>query len=130
MTAKPLERADEAPSYDKHLSTITFENILHLDYGALEDVGDSTVNVNMQDTEGMTMLHHAAALGFRDAVRALVTDGRCDYSIRDNQGRYAFELALEWSGDIAVARLLEKKLMQQAAARGVPAYIQRVKPSH
>lgn len=80
------------------------------------------VNVNVQDDSGMTPLHHAAARGARPCIRLLVASGQCDYLIRDKQGRYAFELAIEWARDYAVGRLLSMKQAQQAAARGVPAY--------
>lgn len=80
------------------------------------------VNVNVRDGQGMTPLHHAAARGARPCIRLLVASGKCDYLIRDNQGRYAFELAIEWARDYAVGRLLTMKQAQQAAARGVPAY--------
>lgn len=82
-------------------------------------------DVNVRDDEGLTPLHHAAARGARHAIRALVKSGRCDYLIRDNKGRYAFELAIEWARDHAVARLLMTKQAQQAARLGLPAYIPR-----
>lgn len=80
------------------------------------------VNVNLRDKQGMTPLHHAAASGARPCIRLLVASGKCDYLIRDSQGRYAFELAIEWARDYAVGRLLAKKQAQQAAAQGVTAY--------
>lgn len=79
-------------------------------------------DVNVQDAHGMTALHHAAAHGARPCIRILVGSGKCDYLIRDHMDRYAFEIADEWARDYAVARLLAKKQLQQAAARGVPAY--------
>lgn len=91
----------------------------------LEHMIADGVDVNMQDAYGMTALHHAAAKGARECVRALVACGRCDYLMRDHDGRYAFELALEWGRDHAIAELLEKKQAEQAFARGVPAYIPR-----
>ena len=80
------------------------------------------INVNFQDDEGMTALHHAAALGARPCIRLLVASGRCDYLLRDNQDRYAYQLARQWARDYAVGRLLAKKQAQQAATRGVAAY--------
>lgn len=89
------------------------------------DVGGQPINVNVQDESGMTALHHAAALGARPCIRLLVATGKCNYLLRDNKGRYAFELAAEWARDYAVARLLAKKQAQQAAAQGVPAFMPR-----
>jgi len=81
--------------------------------------------VNAQDDDGMTALHHAAAKGARPCIRLLVATGKCDYLIRDNRGRYAFELAVEWGRDYAVARLLMQKQARQAAAQAVPAFVPR-----
>jgi ankyrin repeat protein len=86
----------------------------------LEEPG---ANVNVRDEQGMTPLHHAAARGARPCIRLLVASGQCDYLIRDNQGRYAFQLAIEWARDYAVGRLLSKKQAQQAHERGVPAFV-------
>ena len=74
---------------------------------------------NFQDDEGMTALHHAAARGARTSLRMLVASGKCDYLIADNRGRYPSDLAIEWSRDFAVARLLTRKRMEQAHAQGV-----------
>jgi len=77
-------------------------------------------NVNVQDERGMTALHYAAANGARPCLRILVSSGRCDYLIKDNRDLYAFELAIEWGKDYAVARLLGKKQRQQALKEGKP----------
>lgn len=82
-------------------------------------------DVNVADDYGMTPLHHAAVRGARPCVRLLVASGRCDFLARDKQGRYAFELAIEWAKDFAIARLLMNKQAEQAAAQGVPAYVPR-----
>lgn len=73
----------------------------------------------------MTLLHHAAARGARPGIRLLVGSGKCDYPLTDNQGRYAFELAIEWARDYAVGTLLSKHQVRQAHERGVPAYVPR-----
>ena len=77
-------------------------------------------NVNVQDERGMTALHYAASNGARPCLRLLVSSGRCDYLIKDNRNLYAFELAIEWGKDYAVARLLGKKQRQQALKEGKP----------
>ena len=82
-------------------------------------------DVNLPDTEGMTLLHHAAARGARPGIRMLVGSGKCDYLLTDNKGRYASELAIEWARDYAVGRLLSKHQAMQAYQRGVPAYVPR-----
>lgn len=77
------------------------------------------VDVNQQDEEGMTALHHAAAYGARPCIRILVNSGRCDYLLKDNQGRYASELAFTYAQDYAVGILLVKKEAKQAREQGV-----------
>jgi len=82
-------------------------------------------DVNMPDKDGMTLLRHTAACGARPGIRMLVASGKCDYLLTDNKGRYAFELAIEWSRDYAVGRLLSKHQAILAYQRGVPAYVPR-----
>ena len=95
------------------------------DADSLRDALATSGDINAQDDHGMTALHHAAARGVRPCIRLLVASGKCDYLIRDNQGRYAYELAVEWGRDYAVARLLMQKQARQAAAQGVPAFVPR-----
>lgn len=80
---------------------------------------DSGADVNQQDEEGMTALHYAAAYGARPCIRILVNSGRCDYLLKDSQGRYASELAFEQAQDYAVGILLVKKEAKQAREQGV-----------
>jgi hypothetical protein len=83
------------------------------------------VDVNFQDEEGMTALHHAASLSARPWLRHLVKSNRCDYLIQDNEGRYASDLAIGWARDYAVGRLLRIHQVRQAWERGVPAWEKR-----
>ena len=88
----------------------------------LQGLIDEGADVNYQDKNGMTVLHHAAARGARPCIRALVNSGQCDYLIKDNENRYSYEIAIEWAKDYAVGRLLAKKQKQQALKEAVPAY--------
>ena len=108
-----FERRDRLMSAVQQLSAARLARVL----------ADPDLDVNVQDSQGMTALHHAAARGARPCIRLLVATGKCNYLLPDKQGRYAFELALEWARDYAVARLLMKKQVQQAHKRGVPAYV-------
>lgn len=95
--------------------------------GILRMLLEEGADPNRQDDEGMTVLHHAAGLGNRACIRALVGAGTCDYLISDHYGRYASDLAIEWARDFGVARLLSKKRRQQALLRGVAAYVAPLK---
>ena len=85
-------------------------------------------NPNAQDRRGMTPLHHAAAVGSRPSIRALVNSGKCDYLIPDGEGRYPFEVAAESTDDFGIVRLLQKKQVQQAHRQGGPVCMPRVPP--
>ena len=102
------------------------EVLAHTRFGDADMVKDLIekyhADVNYQDQNGMTALHHAAALGARPCIRVLVNSGQCDYLLKDKENRYAYELAIIWAKDYAVGRLLAKKQAQQALEQGVPAF--------
>ncbi|MNP22925.1 Ankyrin repeats (3 copies) [compost metagenome] len=79
-------------------------------------------DINFQDKYGMTALHHAAATSYRPCIRVLTSFNECSYLLQDYKGRYASDLAFEWSKDYAVGLLLQKKQVRQAYAQGVPAW--------
>ena len=114
----------EAPQETRSLVELVGTGDARLVKRALEAGAD----VNAQDHNDMTALHHAAALGARPCLRLLVASGRCDYLIQDRRGRYASDLAIEHGRDFAVARLLGRKQVLQALAQGVPPYVRRNAP--
>jgi hypothetical protein len=76
--------------------------------------------VNYQSPlSGQTVLHITAATKARKALRVLVGSGRCDYLLRDNEGRMASELAYLFGEDSAVTRWLRIHERRQANARGI-----------
>lgn len=84
--------------------------------------GVSREIVNMQDAEGLTPLHRAAARGSRKCVRLLVQSGKCNHLLTDDHGNYAADLALLWAKDFALARWLSRHQTRQAFERGVQAW--------
>ena len=111
-----MDRADEDPFVDDFGRLIREGRIIFASKNL-----HPFVDVNKQDDNGMTPLHHAAAVGARSVVRMLVKSGRCNYLIQDKWGRYASDLAYEWGQDPAISRLLTIKQTQLAEELGVPA---------
>jgi hypothetical protein len=75
---------------------------------------------NWQDPQtGQSALHVTAATKARRALRVLIGSGRCDYLLRDRQGRLASEMAYLYGEDSAVTRWLRIHERRQAAAKGI-----------
>lgn len=76
--------------------------------------------VNYQHPQtGQTAMHLASARRARRIVRAILKTGKCDFLVRDHQGRLASELAHLYGRDPALARLLGYKERQQGDEQGV-----------
>lgn len=85
--------------------------------GALIEEG---VPANWQDPQtGQTALHVTAATKARRALRVLIGSSRCDYLLRDRQGRLASEMAYLYGEDPAVTRWLRIHERRQAEAQGI-----------
>jgi ankyrin repeat protein len=81
---------------------------------------DAGIDINYRHPRsGQTALHVAAAAQARHAVRVLLGTGKCDFLMRDRQGRLASELAYTHGGDPALARLLGNKERKQAEEQGI-----------
>jgi ankyrin repeat protein len=80
----------------------------------VEGMIEAGIDVNYQDSNGMTALHYAAEKGARPCLRLLVNNGECNYLLENTNGRTASELAYIWAKDYGVGRLLVKKEASQA----------------
>lgn len=96
------------------------EMIKRFDAKAVRTLILAEANVNVQDEFGMTPMHYAAALGARPCLRILISSKRCDLTIHDNEYRYSSQLAMRFSRDYAVARLLSKHEARQLHEKGLP----------
>jgi ankyrin repeat protein len=81
---------------------------------------DQNAPVNFVDVfAGATALHYTAAYRARPALRVLLKSGKCDFLLRDGEGRLPSQLAREYGHDDAMARLLMIKEIRQAQAQGI-----------
>jgi ankyrin repeat protein len=81
---------------------------------------DRNAPVNHRDlVDHATALHYVAAYRARPALRVILKSGKCDFLVRDGQGRLPSQLARELGRDAAMARLLLIKEIQQAQAQGI-----------
>jgi len=66
-----------------------------------------------------TALHYAAAYAARPALGVLLSNEKCDFLIRDWEGRLPSEIAREYGRDREMAHRLLIKEMRQARAQGI-----------
>ncbi|MGC3983109.1 MAG: ankyrin repeat domain-containing protein [Steroidobacteraceae bacterium] len=116
-------RLEELPMDEHENGALLIRGAKAADLLVVEFLLARGAEINSKDGRGMTALHHAAAIGARPCIRALMKSPSCDYLARDTQGRYPSDLAIEWAGDYALARLLAWKQLKQAAGEGVPPWI-------
>jgi len=68
---------------------------------------DPKIDVNfIEDGTGLTALHIAAARNASAILRLLVATGRCQFDLKDGQGRTAARLAMTVANNPAVSRYL------------------------
>ena len=86
----------------------------------LQRLIDRNAPVNfIEPHDHATALHYIAAYRARPALRVILKSGKCDFLIRDGQGRLPSQLAREFGHDDAMARLLVIKEIRQAQAQGI-----------
>jgi ankyrin repeat protein len=86
----------------------------------IQQLLDQNAPVNYADSEDQaTALHYVAAYRAPPALRILLKSGKCDFLIRDGQGRLPSQLAREFGRDPAMARLLLIKEIRQAQAQNI-----------
>ena len=107
-----------APDDPHRLDKLLIEAVRADSPCATKELLDRGANPNWpeEDVDRWTAVHFAAGQGRRSAMRVLIASGKCDYTIPDAKGRYAYELALG-NRDRALARLLARKQLQQSAAQ-------------
>jgi hypothetical protein len=79
---------------------------------------DAPVNF-IDPVDHATALHYVAGYAARPALRVILKSNKCDFLIRDRNGRLPSELAREYGRDRPMARLLLLKETRQARANGI-----------
>lgn len=113
---------DILAEYQKTVNREIFKAVKAGDAVGVRDAIHNHADANVQDEDGMTPLHYAAAYNARPCLRVLLKIGNLNYLIKDKKGRYASGLAFEYGKDYAVGRLLAKKEAEQAAREEVEAW--------
>ncbi|MFZ6769807.1 ankyrin repeat domain-containing protein [Undibacterium sp. Di26W] len=94
-------------------ASLLIQGIKRRDFMWTQAVLQEGANPNVRDEQGMTALQHAVVRGFRSGIRLLIESKKCDFTKNDLQGRSPACLAIEWSRDYALARLLRRKRERQ-----------------
>ena len=74
----------------------------------LELILDAKADINIQDSNGWTALHHSAFKGDAENVRVLI-ENECNINIASNNGRTAMHMAVIDDQVEVLEILLEKK---------------------
>lgn len=102
----PIDPASGTGRDDPHRAFLAAVNI-----GDIEKVRrhlkDPAININhAEPVTGLTALHIAAARNAGAVLRLLVGTGKCDYSLKDSEGRTAATIAVVVGRNPAVGRYL------------------------
>lgn len=89
------------------------------EYWSLEVIKDDpNLDINAQDKEGMTALHHAVLQGFEALIAKLLDHPDIKPFLSDKQGRTALRIARERGLDKIIALLLSHPLTLSVDAKG------------
>ena len=79
---------------------------------------DRTIDINAQNAEGLTALHHAVVYGFEELVAKLIAHKDLVPFLRDNEGRSALQIARENKLDRMITLLLAHPLTLPVNPKG------------
>jgi hypothetical protein len=115
----PDYELEEAPHGCRPKYPLIFEIKQGDEYWALKVIKDDrNIEINAQDQDGLTALHHAVLNGFEELVATLIAHKDIKPFLRDKQGRSALKLARERRRDNIVALLLSHPLTLSVGAKG------------
>jgi ankyrin repeat protein len=102
------------------------------DPDALQKLLDARAPIDFTDpVDHATALHYTVAYASRPALRVLLRSARCNFLMRDREGRLPSQLAREFGQDRAMARLLLIKEIRQAKALRIdPSTLYSRSPKH
>ena len=115
----PDYELEEVPRGCRPKYPLIFEIKQGDEYWALKVIKDDrNIEINAQDQDGLTALHHAVLNGFEELVATLIAHKDIKPFLRDKQGRSALKLARERRRDNIVALLLSHPLTLSVGAKG------------
>ena len=115
----PDYELEEVPHGCRPKYPLIFEIKQGDEYWALKVIEDDrNIEINAQDQDGLTALHHAVLNGFEELVATLIAHKDIKPFLRDKQGRSALKLARERRRDNIVALLLSHPLTLSVGAKG------------
>jgi len=81
----------------------------------LDEYIDAGLPINFKNPlTGRTLLHNAAASTVTQIAQTLIETGKCDYLIRNNSEKLAYDLSFELGHDLALCKQLLDLTLEQA----------------
>ena len=115
----PNYELEETPRGCRPKYPLIFEIKQGDEYWAIKVIKDDrNLDVNAQDADGMTALHHAVLNGFEELVATLIAHKDIKPFLRNNQGHSALRLARDNNLDRMIELLLTHPLTLPVNAKG------------